>query len=155
MRKFLVHTLLFVCTFAVSLTLGSGLASADPITGKTYSEAVTAINNRSGTPVVATVSGSALALDDCIVTSWNQSIFLDTDGNNTRSREYRLNLNCNNPVATPGHPGNSVMSPQGVKAKKDQTSAANINKNPAWCKETEERLNWCTKLCERTGLCEI
>ena len=57
---------------------------------------------------------------------------------NTRSNEYLLALNCNNHVATPGHPGNSVMTPEGAQAKKDQEAAANINKNPACC-ETATR----------------
>ena len=156
MRSFVVRALVSVaCTSALSLSFGSGLASADPFVGKKYSDAVAAISERNGTPVVATVSGSALELDDCIVTSWQNSIFLDTNGYNTRSREYRLNLNCNNTIATPGHPGNSAMTPEGVKAKKDQKNAANIDYNPAWCRESDTNLEYCISLCNRTGLCDV
>lgn len=156
MRNFVVRMLVVGCGLALPLVLGSSLASAaDPFVGKTYSDASAAISQRNGTPVVATVSGSALALEDCIVTSWAQSIFLGTDGANSRPREYRLNLNCNNAVATPGHPGNSAMTPQGAKAKEDQANAASINKNPANCQKSEGAMKWCVNVCKRTGLCEI
>lgn len=156
MRSFVLRTLAVAGTFTISSLLGSGLASgADPFVGKTYSEASAAISQRNGTPVVATVSGSALELNDCIVTSWSQSIFLDSDGANNRWREYRLNLNCNNPVATPGHPGNSAMTPQGLEAKKEQEEAAQINKNPAWCEKSDKNMNYCVGVCDRTGECEI
>lgn len=150
-----LRVFVIICTLALSLMLGSGFASAyDPFVGKKYSEAAAGIAKRNGTPVVATVSGSALALDDCIVTSWSQSIFLDSSGGNSRSREYRLNLNCNNPIAAPGHPGNSAMTPQGIAAKKDIKTAASINKNPEWCKESEKNMQNCVKFCTSTGLCE-
>ena len=156
MRKLFVRTSLVVCASALALPLGSGLASAaDPYVGKTYGDASAAISNRNGTPVVATVSGSALELDKCVVTSWARSNFLDSEGRNRRRNEYRLNLNCNNPVASPGHPGNSSVTPEGIKAKKDEKSAANINKNPAICQKSEQNMTWCVNLCKRTGLCEV
>lgn len=156
MRGWVVRTLLIVCTLALSLGHGSGLASAaDPFVGKKYSDAAAGISKRNGTPVVATVSGSALELDDCIVTSWSQSLFLDSSGSNRRSTEYRLNLNCNNPVAEPGHPGNSAMTPQGIAAKKEQKTAANINKNPEWCQQSDKNMETCVKFCNSNGLCEV
>lgn len=156
MRNLVARVLAMVaCASVLSLAFGPGMASADAWTGKTYSDVVAQISKQRGTPVVATVSGSVLELDDCIVTSWQQSIFLGTDGTNSRPREYRLNLNCNNAVATPGHPGNSVMTPVGAKAKEDQTNAANINNDPGWCKKSEERMAYCVRLCDRTGLCEV
>lgn len=156
MRSFVVRMLVVVCGLGLSLMLGSGVASAkDPFVGRTYSQAVEVISKQNGTPVVATVSGSVLELDDCVVTSWAQNIFLDTDGNNSRRKEFRLNLNCNNPVASPGHPGNSAMTPEGVKAKKDQRTAISISKDPAICDKSDDAMTWCINLCERTGLCEV
>lgn len=137
--------------------LGSGVASAtDPLTGKTFDAASAVISERMhGIAVVATVTGSQLDKSDCIVTSWHRSSFRDPRGRNTRANEYQLALNCNKDVATPGHPGNSVMSPEGAKGKKDQELAATIDRNPAWCETAEPRLEYCRKVCERTGLCEI
>jgi hypothetical protein len=134
---------------------GSGVASADALTGKSYSEASAQISKWNGKAVVATVNGDQVEKDDCIVTSWQKSMFLDSSGDNSRSNEYVLHLNCNNPLASPGHPGNSVMAPEGVKAKKDQDAAANINQNPEFCEESDDIAKWCEGVCERTGLCEI
>jgi hypothetical protein len=132
----------------------SGVASADPYAGQTYADAQAKIGKRNQTAVIATVSGGQLATDDCIVVSSSQSTFLDASGNGP-DREVLLNLNCNAAVAAPGKPGNSVMTPQGQQAKKDQKSAANINKNPQLCEKSDEYLAWCERICSRTGLCEI
>lgn len=139
------------------MMLGSGVASAaDLLIGKTYDAASAVIAERMhGIAVVATVTGSQLEESDCVVTSWHKSSFRDPSGRNTRSNEYQLALNCNKDVATPGHPGNSVMSPQGAQGKKDQELAATIDRNPAWCKTAEQRLEYCEKVCKRTGLCEV
>lgn len=156
MRSLISRVLIVACSLAFLLSLGSGVASAyDPFVGKTYADASAGIAKRNGTPVVATVSGSALALDDCVVTSWARSNFLDSNGDNRRKNEYRLNLNCNNPIASPGHPGNSATTPEGIKAKKEQKSAATINKNPEWCKKNEKNMQYCVGLCNRTGLCDV
>jgi hypothetical protein len=136
-------------------TFGSGVAYADALTGQTYNDAVAKISEWNGEAVIATVNGGQLEMDDCIVAGWQRSIFLDSSGDNTRTREYLLHLNCNNSVATPGHPGNSAASPQGVKAKKDQEAAANINKNPDFCEQSDEIAQWCKGVCNRTGLCEV
>jgi hypothetical protein len=141
---------------SLSVTMfGSGVASADALTGQTYSEAAGTISGWHGTPVIGTVSGDQLATDDCIVTSWQKSMFLDSSGDNSRSNEYVLHLNCNNLLAAPGHPGNSLMTPEGAAAKKDQKAATNISKNPAYCEQSDAVLEWCEKLCKRTGLCEV
>jgi hypothetical protein len=99
---------------------GSGVASADALAGQTYSDAAAKISGWNGKAVIGTVSGNQLEMGDCIVTSWQKSMFLDSLGEDSRSNEYLLHLNCNNRLASPGHPGNSVMSPEGVAAKKDQ-----------------------------------
>jgi len=147
------------CVGAATLSVamfGSGVASADPLTGKTYDAAAAVISERMhGEAVIATVSGAQLDKGNCIVTSWRKSTFLNASGDNARSNEYLLSLNCNKGVASPGHPGNSVMTPEGAQGKKDQESAASISKNPAWCETLERRMQWCEDICKRTGLCEI
>jgi hypothetical protein len=135
--------------------LGAGVASADGLTGKTYGEAAATISGWKGTPVIATVSGDQLDKDSCIVTSWHSSIFLDSSGENGRTKNYLLNLNCNNRIASPGHPGNSMMAPDAALAKKEQQAAANINKDPSYCDIDEGHARSCVQICKRTGLCEV
>jgi hypothetical protein len=141
---------------AVSVTmLGTGVASADGLTGKTYGEAAATISGWKGTPVIATVSGDQVDKDSCIVTSWHSSIFLDSSGENNRTKNYLLNLNCNNRIASPGHPGNSMMAPDAALAKKERQAAANINKDPSYCDIDEGHARSCVQICKRTGLCEV
>lgn len=135
---------------------GSGVASAaDPLIGKKYSDAASWISGRNGTPVVATVNGSQLATDDCIVTAWHRGGFLNSRGRDDRTMEYYVHLNCNNSVASAGHPGNSVMTPEGAKGKRQHERAAAINANPEKCQQDEQMLEYCRKICESTGLCEV
>ncbi len=156
MARLVVRILSAVGAAMLSVTiLGSGVASADGLTGKTYNEAAAYISGQKGKAVVGAVSGDQLEKSDCIVTSWHKSIYLDASGRNTRSNEYVFALNCNNYLASPGNPGNSAMTPEGAKAKAEQQQAASINKSPAWCQTSDTRLKWCEGVCKRTGLCEI
>jgi hypothetical protein len=143
-----VAAILAVAMFA------SGIASAD-LTGQTYDDAAAWISGHKGKPVVGAVSGDQLETGDCIVTSWHKSIFLDASGDNGRKNDYVLSLNCNNHVASPGNPGNSVMSPEGIAAKKDQQFVNNINKNPAYCEQDDAHMQRCATVCKRTGGCEV
>jgi hypothetical protein len=155
MGAFVVRILGAVGAALLSVTmLGSGVASAD-LTGLTYDEAAEWVSSHNGNPVVGTVNGDQLATGDCIVVSWQTSKFLNSSGENDRAKDFLLNLNCNNHVASPGNPGNSVMTPQGAQAKKDQQAAAKINKNPTWCETTDKAMQYCEAICTRTGLCEI
>jgi hypothetical protein len=156
MGRLVVRILGAVGAAALSVAMfGAGVASADALTGKTYSDAAAQISEWNGEAVIGTVSGDQLRTDDCIVTSWQKSMFLDSSGDNSRSGEIVVHLNCNTYLATPGHPGNSLMTPQGAQAKKDQRAADTINKNPEYCDESDEIAQWCEKVCNRTGLCEI
>ncbi|MCP9275291.1 hypothetical protein [Mycolicibacterium arenosum] len=156
MGAFLTRILGAVGAALLSVTmLGAGVASADPLNGQSYDDAAAKITGWRGTPVVSTVSGNQLAKGDCIVTSWHKSTFRDASGDNTRPNDYLLSLNCNNYVAAPGKPGNSAMTPEGIKAKKDLTAAESIDKNPAWCQTSEKRLEWCEAICASTGRCEV
>lgn len=134
----------------------AGVAAADEYTGTTYHDASALLTSRNATPVVATVYGSALPLEDCIVTSWRQSMFLDASHNGAgRSNEILLNLNCNAAVASPGVPGNSAASPEGARAKKDDDNAAYIRQDPTACYLNDENLQYCQRICEKTGKCEV
>jgi hypothetical protein len=135
------------------LTSGSHIASADAFTGKTYADAAATIAEWKSTSVIATVSGSQLSTDECIVVSWSKSIFRDTSGT-SRSGEYLLNLNCNRTLASPGHPGGSLMTPEGRQQKKDEVTAGKIAKNPAICESADTAPQWCERICNKTGLCE-
>lgn len=138
------------------MMLGSGVASAeDGLTGSSYSEAAAWISSHNGNPTIGTVSGDQVETSNCIITSWHKSNFLNASGRNDRANEYVLNLNCYNPLASPGQPGNSAMSPAGVKAKAEQDQAASIDENPAWCQTSDSRMKWCEGVCARTGLCKI
>jgi len=157
MGRFVVRILSVIGSAVVLAAMfGTGVAAAkDPFVGKTYDEAAAIITDRTGTPVISTVTGDQLETGDCIVTAWHTSKFLNSRGRNDRAGEFLLALNCNKDVATPGHPGNSVMSPQGAQGKKDQQTAAQIDRNPKWCHTAEQRLQYCEKICERTRLCEV
>lgn len=153
----MVRVLSVVGAVVASVTmLGSGVASAyDPLVGKTYSDASAYIAKYKGKPVIATVVGSQLAMDDCIVTSWHLSKFLNSSGRNARGNEWLLSLNCNNALAGPGRPGNSAMSPEGVQAKTQQQAAATINKDPTICDKSDVYKEWCAAICKSTGLCQV
>jgi hypothetical protein len=134
---------------------GSGVAqAADPLIGKTYADASSTISKWNASAVIATVSGDKKATDDCIVTSWHKSMFLDSSGDGP-SAEVLVNLNCNGSVATAGTPGNSAASPEGRQAAKDNSMAEAINKNPAACQKSDAAMQWCQNLCNKTGLCEL
>jgi hypothetical protein len=138
------------------IMFGSGVASAwDPLVGKTYDDAASTISGWNGKAVIGTVTGSQLQKGACIVTGWHKSIFLDASGKNTRPHEYLLSLDCNNHLAAPGHPGNSAMSPEGVKAKQEQAAAEAISKDPAYCQKDDATMQRCKGICQRTGLCEV
>lgn len=153
--KLVARTMTFVAGVALAtLGFGSNVASADDIlAGSTYAEAVERVSGWGGTAVIATVSGSGLPTDSCKVVSSRESMFADSSGDR-RSGEFLVNLDCNRGVASPGHPGNSAMSPEGREAKKDEKNALYVADNPAICDKDADHETWCTKLCDRTGLCE-
>jgi hypothetical protein len=137
---------------------GSGVAAADALTGQTYADAVAKVSDWNAEAKIVTVNGDQLATDDCIVVSWQRSSFIDALGEN-RGSEILLNLNCNAPLAAPGKPGNSAATPEARELKqrqqKDEVAAGNINQNPALCEKSDEKMEWCQKICARSGLCEV
>jgi hypothetical protein len=124
---------------AVSIAVfGHGVAMADPLTGKTYADASTQIGEWSATTVIATVVGTRLPKNECIVTSWHK----DT---NDKSR-IMLSLNCNAGVASATEAGNSVASPEGRAASHERAMEYWRSSTPdgqAWCTENEtEHPEW-------------
>ena len=152
--KQIARAIVMICGAVLALAaLGTTVASADPYVGTTYAEASGKIAQRNGTPVVATVSGSQLATAECIVVSWSKSIFRDSSGDSRRG-EYLLNLNCNRALAAPGHPGGSLMSPGGPKAKEDEIFATKVAQDPGICDKSESHAKRCARVCPQTKLCE-
>jgi hypothetical protein len=127
-------------TLGVAALAGAGAAGAAPsVVGMTYDKASEAVQSAGAEAEVSSVTGTALPKGECIVT--NQVI----RGEVIFGRQYTpskvlLSLNCNATVASPGHPGNSVASPQGREAKKQQEDLE-WRASPdgqAWCVKAEE-----------------
>src|SRR3954451_9141201 len=115
-----VRVLAVMDTAVTLLATAHGLSAADtdPLAGKTYKDASALVAEGGNKSVIATVVGSRLAIDDCIVTTWRKSNFRDIGGKE-RAGAVLLNLNCNGLVASAGSPGNSVTSAEGKLAKAD------------------------------------
>lgn len=137
--------------------IGAGMAIAKkpPYVGQTYAKAAAKIIGNNQKPVIRSVVGSQLATDDCIVTNAQKS--------KSRKRTWLLDLNCTNPVASPGHPGNSVATPQGKTAHDRQARADNWDKQVStylaggkkvpWCGRDESHTATCNDFCARHGIC--
>ncbi len=138
---------------AASVLFGAGAASADGYDGQTWGDASADVSSWGGTPVVASITGSQLALEDCIVIDSKQSHERDGLGQEVWG-EYMFYLNCNASVAG-GRPGNSVQSAAGRQAKKDQEAAQWLNtklqEDPEYCNDK----TWCAYICESTGMCTL
>ncbi|MDT5016870.1 MAG: hypothetical protein QOD39_3030, partial [Mycobacterium sp.] len=71
---------LLVAAAASAALLGAGTAAAAPdVTGDTYSDATSAIDDDGGKPVIATRVGDKLEQGDCIVTTVSDASFLRID----------------------------------------------------------------------------
>ena len=134
----------------------SGSASAvNEYKGLTYEQAVA--NSGGATVIIATRVGEYLPTAECLVTGSRNASFLDSSGNN-RGGTLMLDLNCHDTM-TAGHPGYSVMSPQGKEAKALKETGTDISTNysqsveagqPSWCEENGDK---CLDYCQRSGTC--
>src|SRR5262249_58549047 len=84
---------------ALSSTLfGTGIAAAADYNGQTYADAVAAIEDSGGTPIVATRIGGQLPQDECIVVNSQDHSYLRDPLDDVYvlsvTDEVRLNLNC-------------------------------------------------------------
>lgn len=116
MRKLLV---LGGCALAAAslAVFESGVATAAPdVTGMTYSDAVSAIEEEGGTAKIAvTVGDRQDAMGDCLVTNATDAPFVRDGGGSFghADGEVLLTLNCNRGAATATTPGASLASPSG------------------------------------------
>jgi hypothetical protein len=104
---------------AAFAVFGSGVASAtNEYAGQTYADAAQAISDAGQSATIATRVGDFLPTSQCMVTGSRNANFLDSSGTNAGGRVL-LYLNCNNPFAAAGVPGNSIGSPEGRQARSD------------------------------------
>jgi hypothetical protein len=135
--------------------LGAGPANAvDEYKGLTYEKALEYMGGQ--TPIIASRVGSYLPTEQCIVSGSRSGGFLDSSGNSRGG--ILLDLNCND-TKTAGHPGYSVMTPQGKEAQQLRKTAISVNEDFAaaaeqgresWCQQNADR---CVQVCERSGEC--
>jgi hypothetical protein len=132
---------------------GGGLAHADALVGKTYSDAVATVTGWGEKAFISTVVGDGLETDKCIVTSSRKTSFAKND-NFQHQSGYLLSLNCGAPLAAPGSPGNSAASPEGRAHKEELGKAKFINSDDGskWC---AENVTDCKNFCDSTGLCSV
>jgi hypothetical protein len=143
--------LLVIAAATAFLTVGAGTsAAADPYEGKTYAYAAEKIESRGGKAVIATVVGSQLATNDCIVTSSRKPTYVKKT-NFDHDKETLLSLSCVAALAHAGEPGNSLMSAEGQAQKKVEVKADQLNSNPSRC---AKYLASCEKFCnQNAGMC--
>ena len=137
-----------VLAVAVAL-LGSGTAVAiNDYAGSTYGDAASSISGWGGSAVIATRIGDYLPTDQCMVT-----------GSRNRGSQVLLDLNCNATSALEGHPGNSVVTPEGRRVQAVRTDAATISEDYAravangsepYCASDADT---CFKVCQAAGTC--
>ena len=149
-----------VAVIVASGFLGVGLASGSPpFYGQKYGDASAELTSRGQKAAIATIIGSQLATDDCIVTNAYTSLTLDSSGRPAHRQTYMFDINCNAAFAQPGKPGNSVASPEGKQAKALDDRAVELSKNydtalanglPPWC---DSHADFCKKVYDNSGMC--
>jgi hypothetical protein len=133
------------------MAFGGGVAHADPLVGKTYSDAAAQVSSWGSKAMVSTVVGGDLDIDKCIVTSSRKTSFAK-DNFAGHENGYLLALNCTAQLAAPGSPGNSLATPEG-RAYKEQLQKAkwfNTDDGSKWC---AAHVHDCKGFCDSTGLC--
>ncbi|MCI4673434.1 hypothetical protein [Candidatus Mycolicibacterium alkanivorans] len=160
MRQSVIGVGVGVAGVLVAGVFGTGAAAASPpYYGMTYAKAVGIMQSKGQTPAIATVIGSQLPTDDCVVTNAYKSFTLDSSGRTAHRGTWMLDLNCNRAVAQAGKPGNSVMTPEGQKAKaidikstsiSDDFAKATKNGKAPWCEANARR---CQQICDSSGMC--
>lgn len=114
---------------ALVAVFGTGVATADDYAGSTYSDAKSKASASGRTPVVASVLGGRLAMDDCIVTRSQAG----------KWPNMMLSLSCNALQASASTPGGSVMDAQSQEFKKEKEA-----KDLEW-KQSPDGIAWCKK----------
>lgn len=111
---------------AAAATLGVGVAAADDYAGQTYSDASSAIGGAGLKAVIASRSGTALPLDQCIVERSQKAPWLKGDNFAPVTDTVLLFLNCNARLAGAGQSGNSLASLEGRAEKAAEEQAAQL-----------------------------
>lgn len=134
-----------------SAIFGMGTASAiNEYAGMTYDDAASQISSWGGTATIATRTGEALQTGDCVVVGSRTASFLGSSGFSGGS-QVLLNLDCNQVLADPGHPGGSAASPAGKQVKQDRTDLEWLNGNAEYC---AQYAGYCKRLCDTyTDIC--
>jgi hypothetical protein len=154
---------IFVSLIVLGTLTGVGLASANPpFYGQTYAKAAAKIESNGQKADIATIIGSQLPTDDCIVTNAYQSFTLNSKGRRAHGGTWMLDLNCINAVASPGKPGNSTMTIEGKRAKAFRAQAQLFNRNipkilakgevPS-CGKSHDKAQSCLAICMKAGIC--
>lgn len=125
-----------ISLLGASLALASaGPASAAPasVVGMTYDKAKAALTKAGIHSEIATRTGTELKQGDCIVSNQvlrpASEVTLGTSRQTPRPATLTLSLNCNAPLASADHAGNSAASPAG-RAAKDQQAAVAYRQTP-------------------------
>jgi hypothetical protein len=106
---------------ATSAMFGAGVAGAEPdLSGMTYSEAASAIQQMGATPKVSARVGDRLSEGDCVVTGHTRSAAPPHGFPGAGSNLVLVALDCNGNVASANNPGYSAASPEGRKAVEEQ-----------------------------------
>jgi hypothetical protein len=129
-------SLLIAAALALATT---GVASAAPsVVGMTYDKAQAAAKGAGVATEVSTSTGTELAQGDCIVVNQVMRAAVTFGQQNTPTKML-LSLNCNAPLASAGHPGNSAGSPEGQAAKKAQLKQQWLAspEGQAWCVDAQ------------------
>lgn len=95
---------------------GTGIASAEDYSGKTYKDVQADLGKAKQKGVIAARFGDELADDDCIVTHSQQAAWLKGDDFAPVTDTVLLYLNCDAGVASATQAGNSAASPEGRAA---------------------------------------
>lgn len=132
---------IFSTVGALTLSLaafGSGVASADNYAGQTYGDVSSALSKAGQTGVIASVVGEIKDQSACIVDHSQKAPWVSGSNFSPVTNTVLLYLNCNDALASPGHPGNSLASPEG-RAEKQKEEAKE------WKATTPDGAQWCTE----------
>ena len=127
---------------AVSAMFGAGVANAEPdLTGMTYSDAKTTIQNMGATPQVSARVGDRLSENDCLVTGHTRSAKPPHGFPGAGTNIVLVALDCNGNVASATNPGYSAGSPEGRAVVKEQQKKEWMatDDGQAWCVKAEKQ----------------
>ena len=127
---------------AASVMFGTGIAGAEPdLTGMTYADAKSAIQNAGGTPQVSARVGDRLSEADCLVTDQTKSAVPPHGFPGAGSNIVLVALDCNGNVASATNPGYSAASPEGRAVIKEQQKKEWLasDDGQAYCAKAEKQ----------------